>query len=260
MNQPPPPLNVRSLHELLNMQVPDIPFIVEPQLIAVGGSMFVFGDQELWKSWIAIELAFAVSTGTNWLGLYPTKKKRVLLIQTEQVELQYRKRIVKFAANINGNKPTDLFFATDLSIKFDNAFGLGILEARIQEYHPDLIIIDNLYHTITGAVADEAAVKHFIDGLGAFQQKYQTAFCIIHHPRKDQNSDNFDKSDIQNLYGSGTLLWWADTIAHVTKHPSFTDIRPMMQLEFQKVKNSEMGRPEPIRLRGDFETVRLTLH
>ena len=239
------------------MQVPDTPFIVEPRLLAAGGNMFIYGKQETWKSWIALDLAFAVSTGSKWLGVYETKKSPVLVLQTEQTEYLYRERVVEFTRHLNGSKPVDnLKLATDLSISLDNPFGLGLLEAAIIEHRPALLILDNLYHTLE-KLASEDNAQRFIKGVGALQQKYNTAFCIVTHPRKDtvEELSQVLPEDIESLFGSAKFLWWADTVIRVSK--SASDVFDL-NLVFKKAKNAKYPN-QSIGLRAYTDPVRLAL-
>lgn len=250
-------LRVRTLRELLALQVPDISFLVEPRLLAAGGNMFIYGKQETWKSWIALDLGFAVSTGTKWLGIYETVRSPVLILQTEQTEYLYRERVVDFTRHLNGTKPLEnLKFSTDMSISLDNPFGLGLLEAAIIQHKPALLILDNLYHTLE-KLASEDNAQRFIKGVGTLQQKYNTAFCVVTHPRKDTTEElnQVAPEEIESLFGSAKFLWWADTVIRVTK--SRHDDHDL-QLSFQKAKNTKYP-VQDVGLRAHNNPVRLTL-
>lgn len=251
-------LKVRTLRELIAMTPPAILYLVQSNLLAQGGNMFIYGKQETLKSWIALDLGFAVSTGAKWLGIYETAKAPVLLLQTEQTEFMYRERVVEFIRHLNGSKPMDsLLFCTDLSISLDNPFGLGLLEAAIIEHKPALVIIDNLYHTVEKLSAEENA-QRFIKGIGGLQQKYNCSFCITTHPRKAQREEltEMSEEDIENLFGSAKFLWWADTVVRTGWADREAEL---LNLTFQKAKNAKYPVPG-VQLQFHRNPVRLALH
>ena len=213
--------------------------------------MVIYGAPETWKSWLGIELAWALDEGNKWLGLYETIPARVLLVQTEQVEAVYRDRIVAFSHSLNGSSPSNVLFATDLSLKIDNAFGKALLDSTCAEHKPDVFILDNLFHTISSE-RDEVVMKAATETFDLMREKYNVGCVITHHPRKEGDEDRgFDE-----LSGSSVLARWADTIIKVTTVERRADI---YQMDFQKTKNAKT-RVSPIRFRANRSTVRLNIH
>jgi RecA-family ATPase len=251
-------LVVRTLKELLALPTPETKFLIEPSILAQGGNMFVYGTQETLKSWIVMDQAFAISTGTPWLGLYKTQKSRTLLLQTEQTEFMYRERVKQFMQHFDGKlPPPDLIFSTDLSLSLDNPFGLAMLESAIAEYRPDNVILDNLYH-VTDSLSSEENTQRIIKGLGMLQQKYTTTFTLATHTRKTLADDITEGGgeDVENMFGSSKYRWWADTIIKVSWDNKAEDI---LNLDFQKNKNAQYPLAS-IRLKFHRNPVRLTLH
>ena len=230
------PRRARSLRELLALQPPDIQFIVNPQLLPRGGSMFIYGESETLKSWIAMELAFACAQGSQWLNTYPTAKGTSLIVQTEQPEMMYRTRALKFTQNMNGVTPLDnLYIYSEVAMPLDNTVGMGMLASDLKEIKPSLLVLDNLFESVS-SVSDEVGIKKFLRGMNQ-AQKGGTAVCIVHHTRKQGNEEAHGMED---LAGMQDLNKWADTVIKVSVTEHTPGGRPnVVRLDLKKVKNAE---------------------
>jgi RecA-family ATPase len=251
------PRKARSLRELLALTPPDIQYIVEPQLLPVGGSMFIYGESETLKSWIAMELLFAVTQGTPWLGTYATTKGSGLMLQTEQTEMMYRARALKFTENMNGTAPLDnLYIYSEVAMPLDNAVGLGMLSNDLKEIKPSLLILDNLFESVS-SVSDEVGIKKFLRGMNSAQHnKPPSAVVIVHHTRKQGNEEAHGMED---LAGMQDLNKWADTVIKVTVTEYSPGGRPqVVRLDMKKVKNAEED-VQGVTIRFNRSTVRFKI-
>lgn len=226
----------KSLKELLALQPPNIQYIVQPQLLSRSGSLFIYGDAETLKSWIVLELAFAITGGNPWLETYPTVKGKCLLVQTEQPEMIYRARALKITESMNGTAPLDnLFILSEVALPLDSPIGIGTLRLDIQEIKPDIVILDNLFESVT-SVSDEVGIKKFIRGMG-MAQKEGAAVVVVHHTRKQSNEG---PRRLEDMAGMSDLNRWADTVIRVTATEYTSGGRPLIvRLDLEKVKNSE---------------------
>lgn len=218
--------------------------------------MAVYGRAGTGKSWLAIELAFALAAGEPWLGLYPTEKCKVLVIQTEQTERQYQRRIVKYCDNLDGVMPDNISFDNDMELKLDQFHGLNAIIQDIEEQQPDVVILDCLYQMISGSVSSEPELKKFKDNIDGLRKRYHIAFCMIHHPRKTYTGN--DDMGIEEMLTSSIFGNWLDTAIRVAPlHPD--DDQPTeISMRFQKVKDAEDKVPE-VRLKFNKKTVRFHL-
>ena len=240
-------MKIRSMSELLALQPPAEQFLLDPQLLAVGGSMFIYGSAETFKSWLGLHVATAIAGGNKWLEMYQAHQRKVLVIQSEQSELMYRTRVVKHAAAFPqswaDNVGPNLDFMNEVDMKLDTFAHLASLGKIIQDNNYSVILLDNLYRSLSAATTDEVAVQRWLDGLSALQQKYKVAFVIIHHARKEQSSDEPSRG-FEDMTGTARFGYWADTIVR-SKIDSKRDDR--IVLSFEKQKNAEV-RLDDVRL------------
>jgi len=252
-------LTVRSLNELLSLEPPDIPFLVEPQLLPYGGSLVLYGIAGTWKTFLSIDLMFALAGGRRWI-IYETNQCKVLMVQTEVVELMYRGRLLKYTEGhfSNGSKPEsvdpNLLFSTSRDLKLDNFRGQALLEETIVRERPNVVILDCLYRTVE-STKEERSLKALFDHFAHLQDKYATAFVIIHHPRKEDQRADSESQSFEDMTGWAGVSYWADTIirvSHVDKH------RDIIKLAFEKVKNAVVEVPD-VNVRIDRATLRFTI-
>ena len=90
-------------------------YLIEPQILAKGGTMAIYGRAGTLKSWLSLEQAFALATGQMWLA-YPCIESRVLIMQAEVTESNYINRLVSYSRNMNGLMPDNIFRDNDVTM------------------------------------------------------------------------------------------------------------------------------------------------
>ena len=252
-------MKIRTLDELLALQPPERRYIVGPHLLSIAGSLFVYGQAETFKSWLVMDMAYCVAAGcSNWLG-FPVTRAKILVVQAEVPEFMYRDRVLKYIGGLNGSKPTDtsnyLHFCNEVDIKLDNFYGIGSLEKEIKDKGYQLIVLDNLYRTVSASTKDDLAMRRFLDALAKFQSKYMTAFVIIHHPRKEERGEDVGHG-FEEMSGVSELNRWADTIvklSHISKQEG------TLYIGFEKQRNAEVPLHD-LRLKFNRQKVRFSFY
>ena len=226
-------LKVRNLTELLTLEQPKVLYYLENQLLSYGGSMFIYGRAGAFKSFLAIELMHSLATGKRWL-IYNTIGTPItsLMLQAEQVEAMWQDRMISYSRSRIAKpelvKPY-MLYATSQNLKLDDFRGMAQLEEAIRIHTPKVCVIDCMYRVIKSS-SDTASVGRFLDELARLSSTYGVAFVVIHHPRKESDTDRgFDE-----LTGWGGIANWADTILRVTR----ADQTTMLHLRWEKTKNA----------------------
>ena len=100
---------------------------------------------KLGKSWLAIQMATAVSTGGLFLEKYSTHQSTVLLLQTEVSDANFSERMqLFFSSSEFVPNPSDLFIANE-RIRIDSPEGLDKLQNTIEEINPGFLVLDPFY-------------------------------------------------------------------------------------------------------------------
>ena len=181
-------MTIQRAGDFYTWQAPPIIPVIKDRILPLGSTMYVFGEQETYKSWSVMDLAFAVASGTEWLNLFETNKYPVLMVNTELPAVMYQERF-KQVADVKKLLPQNLYIVTNETIKLDTDAGYSELQTWCQQIvstegqAPGLIILDNLYRTLSGEINGIVA-NRFLDIIAAIRTRFGSAFCIVHHSRK----------------------------------------------------------------------------
>lgn len=208
--------------ELMSAEFPEPRWAV-PCIVPEGLTLLA-GAPKLGKSWLAMALAVAVSTGGKALGRLDVEQGEALYLALEDParRLQQRLGIV-----LEGDAvPPSLHFATAWPLFHDG--GADQLAAWL-EVHPDcrLVVVDVLAR-IRGSLSDKedryTADYRVMTRLKNLADEYCVAIVVVHHTRKASAEDFLDLvSGTQGLAGAcDTVLvlarsrGTADAKLHVT--------------------------------------------
>ena len=173
------------------------PSFVVDGLIPTGLILFC-GSQKIGKSWLMLKLCLCVSQGIPLWDM-PTREGNVLYLCLEDTFCRIQDRLFRLTDEASGR----LHFAV-ASDKLSD--GLIVqLEDYLKEY-PDsrLIVIDTLQKVRT-ASKDNAYASDYgdISLIKDFADRHSLAVVVVHHIRKQNDSDVFNKvSGTTGLTGS----------------------------------------------------------
>ena len=173
------------------------PSFVVDGLIPTGLILFC-GSQKIGKSWLMLKLCLCVSQGIPLWDM-PTREGNVLYLCLEDTFCRIQDRLFRLTDEASGR----LHFAV-ASDKLSD--GLIVqLEDYLKEY-PDsrLIVIDTL-QKIRTASKDNAYASDYgdISLIKDFADRHSLAVIVVHHIRKQNDSDVFNKvSGTTGLTGS----------------------------------------------------------
>ena len=173
------------------------PSFVVDSLIPTGLTLFC-GSQKIGKSWLMLKLCLCVSQGIPLWDM-PTMEGDVLYLCLEDTFCRIQDRLFRLTDEASGR----LHFAV-ASDKLSD--GLIVqLEDYLKEY-PDsrLIVIDTLQKVRT-ASKDNAYASDYgdISLIKDFADRHSLAVIVVHHIRKQNDSDVFNKvSGTTGLTGS----------------------------------------------------------
>jgi RecA-family ATPase len=173
---------------------PDREWLV-PGIIPAHEITMVMGDGGTGKSLIALQLAFAVATGTEWIGTMPTEG-RVLYFSAED-ELAEMHRRHACIARRQGVKVAERgrleiipLAGEDAVLATSKPGGAGLvptklyeaLAAKVEKTLPDLLIIDNCADVFEGDEIKRVQARQFIGLLRRFALRFGTTVLLLNHP------------------------------------------------------------------------------
>ena len=162
------------------------------------------------KTWLALDLAVAVASGTAALGRFPVAQPGpVLLYGAEDAPAHLRARLAAIVtARGLGLGDLDLGLIVAPTLRLDAARDRARLRATLDRYHPRLLLLDPLVrlHRIDENSAGE--ISALLGELRTLQREYRLALVLVHHLRKHAGARG---ADGQALRGSGDLHAWGDS-------------------------------------------------
>ena len=168
------------------------------------------GAPKCGKTWLALDLAVAVASGTPALGHFPVAQPGpVLLYGAEDAPAHLRARLAAIAtARGLGLGDLDLGLIVAPTLRLDAACDRARLRATLDRYHPRLLLLDPLVrlHRIDENSAGE--ISALLGELRTLQREYRLALVLVHHLRKHAGARG---ADGQALRGSGDLHAWGDS-------------------------------------------------
>lgn len=193
---------------------------IVPEWLPQGTIAFAVSPPGTYKTWMLLDLAISVASGTPFLNKYPIESQGpVLMIQQEDHHGGLAERLgVIMNARYNIlppiidpgftlNPPPDLpiYFHTDRSLKFNNKGMMDALEEQIERIRPKVVIIDPLY---SAAETDDYMAKSAGEmfRLKELRDKYGCSFIIAHHKKKKA-----DGNEREGLWGSQFLNAFLET-------------------------------------------------
>lgn len=166
------------------------------------------GAPKCGKTWLALDLAVSVASGTPALGHFSVLDPGpVLFYGAEDAPAQLRTRLSAIAtARGLGLSDLDLGLILAPSLRLDTEGDQARLFATLDTHRPRLLILDPLVrlHRIDENKASDIAA--LLAELRLCQREYGLALILVHHLRKQAGP-----VDGQALRGSGDLHAWGDS-------------------------------------------------
>jgi hypothetical protein len=167
------------------------------------------GEPKSCKSWLALDLALAVASGTPALRRFPVHHPgRVLLFCAEDDPTAVQRRLQGIAAAAGVPlQGLELYLITQPELRLDSVSHQRALRETIEATKPRLLVLDPFVrlHRIDENVAREVAPLLAL--LRDLQRRHHTAVLLVHHARKSAGHARAG----QALRGSSELHAWGDS-------------------------------------------------
>jgi hypothetical protein len=167
------------------------------------------GEPKCCKSFLALDLAVSVASGTPCLRRFAVRRTGpVLLFPAEDSLAVVRRRLegICSAAGVDFQSlPVEVITAPTL--RLDAPTDRERLTNTVQARQPRLLILDPLIRLHRVDENDASQIAGLLSYLRQLQRIFQVAVLVVHHARKDANSTRPG----QALRGSSELHGWGDS-------------------------------------------------
>jgi hypothetical protein len=209
--EPLPQPFLRPISELLAMPEVEPDWLVN-QLFTVGSNGWVAAEPKVGKSWTVLELVYALSTGSPFLGRFAVKQpRRVMYIQEEDSLQRVLRRLKKLLKGDPSREPPSdeyLRWSIRSGFKLDSQEWLNRLQDELRAYPAEVVVLD-VFNMLHGMEENKQAdMTSLLQTMMTFNRIFGCAFIVVHHNRKPQAGN--EARGNQMIRGSGVLAGWGE--------------------------------------------------
>jgi len=176
-----------KMDNFLSLESEGIDYLI-PGLLPRGETVLCAGLPKSGKTLLAIDAGFAIATGESQFLGETVQQGRVLLISVDESAQSTKAKLLK-----RGFRPRD---AENVAVMIGwDISQLDELEARLEDFRPDLVIIDSLKRITVGREISENSAE-FADVIYTLKEligRYGAASILIHHSNKNQDATGVSK-------------------------------------------------------------------
>jgi len=199
------------------------------------------GTPKIGKTWLALELALAVASGTPCLGRFAVRDPGPVLVYcAEDTALAVKQRVAGLATarGVDFDRLAVGWIGA-ASLYLDDPRDRRRLTLTLIATKPRMLVLDPLVRLHRGDENSAAEISELLGFLRSLQREHGVAVVLVHHVRKSGAADPG-----QSLRGSGDLHAWGDSNLYLLRR----DGKPALVAEHR-------ARPAPpplvVRLDGD---------
>lgn len=220
------------------IDVGDGPAWLVETLWAEEGVGIVGGAPKCCKSWLALDLAMSVASGTKALGTYAVPRAGpVLLFAAEDPPATVRSRLLGLAEQRGLElERLPIHVILSASLRLDTPGDQARLLETVSRYRPRLLVLDpfvRLHRIDENSALEVSGVLAYLRDL---QRQHRVAVLVVHHARKA--SAGAEQAG-QTLRGSGDFHAWGDSNLYLRRRRGLLE----MAIEHRSAKS-----PDPVQL------------
>jgi len=177
-----PTTRAYALDELLELETPGLDFIV-PGWLPVGETVILGGSPKAGKTLFSADLAFAVATGESHFLGEKVKQGKVLIVQADESLNSCKSKLLRRGFRSKDANNVRILPQWDVT-------QMSILEEQLEDFRPDVVIIDSLRRINHGSEISENSAE-FADNIYTLKetlQRYGASGVLIHHTNKDREA------------------------------------------------------------------------
>lgn len=190
-------------------------FLIDP-LLPVGGSMLLYGDPKIGKSYAALQLACNLATGSPWLGFHIPEAHPVVYVQLDTPRSLWASRVEDLAGSgheVHAVHQADRETLGTFPFDILNDEHFGMFREAIAGVNPGAVVIDTVRECHSGDENDSTAMQQVVARLDAAIRP--AAMILIAHARKSNAEQGYDL--LNDSRGSNYIVGRMDAICRFSK-------------------------------------------
>jgi hypothetical protein len=212
LNSSLPP--IEEFEEFTALDIPKPPELIKG-LLHQGSKMLISGGSKTYKTWVLIDMAVSVHTGTPLWGLQTTQANVLYVnLELDRYFAQYRCKEVRRAKNIPNAKGLRIWNLRSYSCDISELRSQLMPEILKGDY--GLIVFDPIYKTYGGR--DENSVSDIAEIMNELEQIIRHTGAALVYVTHQTKGNQADKESIDRISGSGAFARDVDTGLILTAH------------------------------------------
>lgn len=229
------PLKILWDKDLANIETPKTKWLVE-KLIPLSSIVFVGGKRGTYKTYFALHLAIAISSGKLALEEFITEKVPVLFIDEENAIETLKERFEGLKKGMGIIEKLPVAFISYEGLKLDKADWRKKLKGLFDEHKFKAVFVDSFRRVISFNENEAGEVSNFFsDALKPFSKEYGTTWILLHHLRKGIVGRN-PTDEMDEIRGSSDISNYADVVLILHKPRSVENRFILKQLKCRRAK------------------------
>lgn len=204
-----------SAREFVMRDIPPLEWLVE-RILPRHAVAFIAGAPKSFKSFLCLDLAFAVASGNNFLGEYVAPApQRVLIVQLESSAAAFKKRLESVASRF-GQIPADLRVISNTALVLEDESSVEKIEAELAEYRPALLILDPLASLTQADENSAQEMGNLVRLFRGWRDRYGCTVLVVHHTGKAGEKPTSRRSG-ERMRGSSALHGASEAAIYVER-------------------------------------------
>lgn len=216
-----------KLLDLMESEITPQPCWISPGVLPKGGTLLFGGPAKVGKSMLLLEMARALSTGTNPFGynkIHVHQPVKVLYVEQEIGEYGLQERVLKVFGNedksVFGSK---MWYVCKIpQMQLDTPVGREILYNLVEDVKPQVLILDPIgrMHAYDENKNDQIQeLFSWLEELVKVHQGNNMSLILAHHFSKPSGDPNFgrDPLDPYNFRGASKFYDNPDSLITVSR-------------------------------------------
>jgi len=175
------------------------------------------GPPKIFKTWIAVDLALSVASGTKFLERFEVKEPGPVVFFGAEDPKELLKERFLAGAEVRGLifESLEIYLLDVAVLRLDQAKDQLRLAQTLRQLRPRLLILDPLVrmHRLDENSATE--ISGLLSYIRALEREYEVAILIVHHTRKEIGSSQHPG---QGLRGSSDLHAFGDSNLYMRRN------------------------------------------
>lgn len=230
-------------------------------LFASGGLGLITGYPGVGKTQFCLQLAHHMALGYDrflkWDNADGPKKVMFLSLEMGANPLHlFMKTIAPAYTDRETLKRNFHVVPLGQPVPLDTKEGQAFLNSLLDEYMPDILLIDSFQKILSSELSDEQAVKNLMHYLAATRAKYKTSMAIIHHNRKKSNDAQKKEVELSDVYGSTYITADVDFVLSLkTLNSSMISVDTLKNRLGPTTEQFDLYRDENLTFALDFDNI-----